>query len=102
GVGFAYVYRYDGASWVEEQRLTSDGLSYGAEFGRSVAVSGDVAVVGAPQNSVRGTGYVYRYDGASWVEEQRLESGDLSHGDEFGRSVSISGETIVVGARLDD
>src|SRR5690606_29511103 len=36
------------------------------------------------------------------VEEQRLESGDLSHGDEFGRSVSISGETIVVGARLDD
>ena len=52
--GSAYVFRRVGGAWVEEQKLTaSDGASHD-EFGHAVAVSGDVAVVGAEYDSDRG------------------------------------------------
>ena len=100
GEGAVYAYRYDGAQWVEEQKLTaSDG---GAGVGWSAAVSGDVAVVGAftdddlGDNS--GSAYVFRYDGATWVEEQKLTASDGSQGDHFGFGVAVSGDVALVGA----
>ena len=75
--GAAYVYRTDGAVWTEEAKLVPSAPSpFGFDFfGVSVAVSGDVAVVGAPFNTT-GAAYVFRYDGASWVEEQLLLASD--------------------------
>ena len=105
GSGSAYVFRYDGSSWVEEAKLlASDGAS-GYGFGSSVAVSGDAVVVGAPyghdNGSHTGSAYVFRYDGSSWVEEAKLLASDGAADDTFGDAVAISDDTAVIGAWQD-
>ncbi len=105
--GSAYIFRYDGSEWVEEEKLTaSDGATYNY-FGGSVAVSGDMAVVGATgsdggSGSDSGSAYVFRYDGSEWVEEEKLSASDGAWGDNLGNSVAISGDTVVAGAINDD
>ena len=79
----------------------------GDQFGFSVSVSGDTAVVGARFHDCAagfdcGSAYVYRFDGTSWVEEQKLTASDVAGDDQFGISVSVSGDTAVVGAFRDD
>ncbi len=102
--GSAYVFRYDGSGWLEETKLlASDGAEWD-RFGFSVSIDGDVIVVGAPCNDDNeasfGSGYVYRYDpvGSEWVEEVKLLVFDRGTFDDFGRSVSIDGSAIVIGA----
>lgn len=100
--GWAYVFRYDGVQWIEEAKLIpSDGEAIDF-FGWSVAISGDVIIVGAPENkTVRpgsGAVYVFRYNGEDWVEEAKLIIMDDEWGAHFGRSVSIDGNVIVGGA----
>jgi hypothetical protein len=105
--GAAYVFRWNGSSWVEEEKLlASDGLGYDY-FGSSVSISGDVALVGAygdDDNSIidSGAAYVFRYNGETWVEEDKLLASDGAANDRFGSSVSISGDVALVGAYLDD
>jgi len=74
------------------------------EFGTSIAISGDTAVFGAPGDDAGiGSAYVFRYDEVEgWVEEQTLTATGGAAGDRFGNSVGISGDTIVVGAEMDD
>jgi hypothetical protein len=71
----------------------------GDEFGFSVAVDGDTAVVGAPQAPDGGAAYVFQYNGSSWVLTVTLTPRDCLAGGRFGTSVGISGETVVIGAR---
>ena len=106
--GSAYVYRFDGVQWVEEQKLVASDGAAGDAFGGSVALSGAVALVGARQPGTppppqfrspgRGSAYVYRFDGAQWVEEQKLVASDGAQGDELGASVAVSGDVALVGA----
>jgi len=97
--GAAVVFRCDGLGWIEEQRLVaSDGKPFDF-FGWSVALSGDVAVVGAVS---AGAAYVFRRTGASWIEEARLTAFDGVTSHHFGDSVAISGDVIVVGEDQDD
>ncbi|MFH1270291.1 MAG: FG-GAP repeat protein [Nanoarchaeota archaeon] len=104
--GSAYIYRFDGNNWIEEQKLLASDGADADKFGYSVSVSGDVAVVGSPYDddlgSDSGSVYVYRFDGNEWVEEQKLVAPDGAATDRFGRSVSISNNAIVVGAVADD
>jgi hypothetical protein len=104
--GSAYVFRYDGTSWVEEAKLTaSDGAAYD-QFGCSVSISGDKVVVGAQLDDDlggdSGSAYIFRYNGTNWVEVAKLTASDGSTNSSFGNSVSVSGETVVVGAYWDD
>ena len=97
-IGSAYVYRFDGASWVEEAKLTASDY-----FGNSVSVSGEVIAVGGfLEEEHTGSAYVYRFDGANWVEEAKLTASDGAQGDYFGDSVSVSGDTVIVGASRDN
>ncbi len=100
--GSAYVFRFDGSSWVEEQRLTASNAPLGRSFGRSVSVSGGTVVMGAKDlctaGDFCGRAYVFRFDGTTWVEEQKLAGSDPTANDFFGTSVSLSGDTVVVGA----
>ncbi|MCH8148918.1 MAG: FG-GAP repeat protein, partial [Planctomycetes bacterium] len=104
--GAAYVFRHDGTNWVEVQKLLASDGAAGDEFGESVAVSGDVAVIGArldDDNGIDfGSAYVYRYDGTQWVEEQKLLASDGAARDRFGNSVAVSGDVAVIGAGNDD
>ena len=76
-------------------------------FGESVAISGDTAVVGAWGNdggglTDSGSAYVFVRDGTSWSEQAKLMAGDAAAGDQFGRYVALSGDTVVVGASQAD
>ncbi len=82
----------------EYKLLASDGAT-GDHFGYAVSVSGNTAVVGAyNKDSGRGAAYVYILSGSAWVQQAKLTAGNGASGDQFGCSVSISGDTVVVGA----
>jgi hypothetical protein len=103
--GSAYVFRWNGSSWVEEQKLLASDGAADDRFGGSVSVSGDVALIGASFNATGGStglAYVFRWNGSSWVEEQKLLASDGAAGDYFGFEVSISGDVALLGARWDD
>ncbi len=104
--GSAYVFQFDGSQWVQQQKLTADDAAAKDQFGFSVSISGDMAVVGAYADddggSWAGSAYVFRTDGSQWIQQQKLTADDAAAGDYFGRSVSISGDTAIVGAYGDD
>ncbi len=101
--GAAYVFVRSGAGYVLQQKLVAaDGVA-GDEFGDAVAISGDTIVIGADRDdSLRGAAYVFTRSGGAWGQRQKLLADDPESGDEFGVSVAIDGDTIVVGARGDD
>jgi uncharacterized repeat protein (TIGR01451 family) len=106
--GSAYVFVRSGTTWTEQQKLTaSDGAANDA-FGISVSVAGDTLVVGSYFNdSLPGTGregaaYVFVRSGTTWTEQQKLTAPDGAHLDLFGISVSVSDDTVVVGAAWHD
>ncbi|MHC4416905.1 MAG: hypothetical protein ACYS0G_16685, partial [Planctomycetota bacterium] len=90
----------------ESAKLLADDGAAGDDFGASVAVSGTVAVVGAPEDddagSSSGSVYVFSFDGSTWTQQQKLTASDAGSGDDYGFSVAISGNTIVVGSPRDD
>ena len=128
-MGF-YVFRYNGATWDQEAKLTALEPAAGDFFGFSVAVAatGDTAVVGAPFDDnvdcenepeppclldpeglpldpeVNGSAYVFRYDGTAWLEDEYLTAvDDGAEGDSFGMAVAIAADgTVFVGADLHD
>jgi hypothetical protein len=105
--GSAYIFRFNGSSWVQEAKLFATDITGGNNwFGNSVSIWGDTAVVGVQFDddggNNKGSAYVFRFNGSNWVEEQKLLASDGEAGDTFGSSVGISGDTIVIGANGDD
>lgn len=96
--GAAYVYVRSGTAWTEQARLTASDGAVNDGFGRSVAVSGDTALVGAYGNACSGAVYVYVRSGTVWTEQARLTASDGACRDLFGASVALSGDTALVGA----
>jgi len=90
----------------EVVKLLASDAAASDHFGRSVSVSGNTAVVGAwlddDAGGDSGSAYVYVRSGGVWTQQQKLTASDAAADDLFGRSVSVSGETAVVGAVLDD
>ena len=104
--GSAYVFRHDGSTWIEEQKLLASDGSSPDWFGYRVSIGGDVIAVGAVQDSdnglTSGSAYVFRYDGSTWLQEQKLLAPGGQAEDRFGTSVSVSGDVVLVGAAGDD
>src|ERR1700730_12304775 len=82
--------------------LTATDAASGDQFGYSIKISGDTAVVGAYQkNSSTGAAYIFeRNKGGvdNWGQVQELTASDAAQGDEFGEKVAINGDTVVIGA----
>ena len=121
GLGFAgqaYVFRYNGSNWVEEQILSSgDDARYNDNFGFSVAINaaGDVIAVGdhdadaASEDDEAGKVYIFKHNGSSWNQDRVFvhpdASSDFDRGYydylpfEFGTSVAMdeSGDIVAVG-----
>ena len=90
-----------------EQRVAASDDDPSDWFGRSVDIYGDIAVVGAPGDdglaTNSGAAYVFRRQGDSWVEVQKLDAaGDAEQHDQFGFDVAVERDLIAVGARWDD
>jgi len=104
--GSACMFKRNGTTWTEQSKLTPDDGAAGDNFGRSVSVSGDYAVVGAiyddDRGSNSGTAYVFKRNGDAWIQQTKLTSDDGEKDDFFGFSVSVSGDYVIVGADADD
>lgn len=103
--GAAYVFTRSGSTWSEQQKLVASDGAAGDNFGWSVGVDGNLAVVGADLatvggNAGEGAAYVYARSGSAWSEQQKLAGSPAAAGDHFGTGVAISGITSVVGAEL--
>jgi hypothetical protein len=102
GTGSAYIFKRNGTAWTEQAKITaSDGATYD-QFGYSVAISGDYAVVGARQDDDTGSAYIFKRDGTAWTEQAKITASDGAAYDYFGYTVAISGDYAVVGACQDD
>lgn len=112
-MGSAYVYEKTGGEWIQIQKLTNSDQQDYDRFGWSVAIDGDFIVVGAygedeDENgentlSKAGSAYIFqRNEDGIYEEIQKIVAADRAADDEFGWAVEIHGNTIVVGAHIDD
>jgi hypothetical protein len=104
--GSAYVFVRSGGVWTEQAKLLPSDGAAGDLFGRSVALAGDTALVGAPtdddQGADAGSAYVLVRSGAVWIEQAKLLPNDGEADHNFGWSVALSGDTALVGTPEDD
>lgn len=106
--GAVHVFVRSGGTWVPQARITAPGSFADDYFGSSVAISGNTMVVGAPgQDGLNpepsleisfGAAYVYVRSGSTWTLQATLRASNEDNYDEFGFSVAISGDDIVIGA----
>jgi hypothetical protein len=106
------IYLFDGVNWkpmmftidgnLPPISRQPDGLAYGSDFGSSVDIYGDYAVVGAPGdtvgNAICGAAYIYAKQNGSWKQMAKLTASNAVAGDKFGTSVSIYNDVVVIGA----
>ena len=112
GAAYLFTKNSESGEWTQATLTALDGND-GDEFGRSVALDGDTAVVGAPgadkgvagEGQVTGTGaaYVFIRDSAgSWTQPAKLTANDAEANDQFAYSVAVYDDTVVIGAHQDD
>jgi hypothetical protein len=100
--GSAYIFKRTSTGWEQEDKLLpSDGAEYD-NFGSAVSISGDYAVVGTEDHATFGAVYIFKRDDTNWYQHAKLIDSDPVIYDYFGRSVSIEGEYLAVGAGSDD
>lgn len=115
--GAVYVFERTAGGWSQQAYIKASNPDAGDGFGRSVAISGDTLVVGALGESSSATGvngnqldnsagsagaaYVFVRNAGAWSQQAYLKASNTDAFDEFGFSVSIFGDTIVVGARAE-
>jgi len=102
--GAAYIFTRIGDSWIQEAKLTASDVRSYAYFGCSVAIDGDTVIVGSYGANDGGAAYIFTRSGTPtvWTQQARLTAYDAEDGDGFGWSVSIDGDTVIVGAPYED
>ncbi|UCD74593.1 MAG: FG-GAP repeat protein [Phycisphaerales bacterium] len=100
--GSAYV--FDAATGQQLRKLTADDVAEGDYFGTSVAVSGHIIVVGSSRDDDGGnaSGSAYVFDAYTGEQVHKLTAADATTTDEFGWSICVDGNLVVVGARYGD
>ncbi len=112
--GAAYVFVRNGTTWSQQAYLKASNTELTDRFGYSVAISGDTVVVGAldedsdaneingdqSDNSAQAAGaaYVFVRNGTTWTQQAYLKASDSEQFDDFGISVAVSGDTVLIGA----
>jgi hypothetical protein len=117
--GAVYVFTRDGGTWSQQAYIKASNPDAEDQFGTSLALSGDTLVVGAPFESSSASGingteddnsainagaaYVFERDaGGNWSQTAYLKASNADPADEFGYSVALEGDDLVVGAFLED
>ena len=111
--GSAYIFERTNGSWSQKQKIVASDREADDQFGYSVAISGNYAIVGAyyedhdASGNVglgdAGSAYIFERDtDGSWIQKQKIVASDREADDEFGRSVAISGNYAIVGAYNED
>ncbi len=99
--GSVYVFTRSSTHWSRQARLTASDAAAGQGFGHAVALDGETAVVGRYAEYHGSGAYVFTRTGGVWSEEARLSRDAAITSSDFGYSVSVSGSTVLVGARAE-
>ncbi|MCA8978612.1 MAG: FG-GAP repeat protein [Planctomycetes bacterium] len=118
GSGAAYIFERVGGVWSQQAYLKASNTEGGDAFGWSLAISGELVVVGASfedsnaigvngnqgSNGAGGSGaaYIFERVGGVWTQMAYLKASNTDQSDQFGASVAISGDFVVVGAPGED
>jgi uncharacterized Zn-binding protein involved in type VI secretion len=113
-----YVFTRSGTTWSQQAYLKASNTDAGDVFGVPVTLDGDTLAVGAVLESSNATGvdgdqadntaggsgavYVFTRSGRTWSQQAYLKASNTDAGDRFGWSVALDGDTLAVGARLED
>ena len=113
GAGAVYVFTRTGGTWSQQAYLKASNTEGGDNFGVSVSLSGDTLAVGAQEfgcspgingnqadNGCTGAGavYVFARAGNTWTQQAYVKASNTNAHDNFGWSISLSGNTLAVGA----
>jgi len=101
-IGRVWVYVRSGTQWSQQAVLTASDGATGNRFGKSLAIQGDTAIIGAwsadtPAGSLAGKAYVFTRSGASWTESAKLTGSKSGYATYFGSAVAIDGDTALIG-----
>ena len=103
GQNYAKVFASDGKNWEEQEMLIPqpDG-----SVGWSVAISGDTVVIGAPNANAgadkSGSVFIFARSGKTWKQRAKLVGDNPEAADNFGESVSVDRNTVIIGVPRDD
>ena len=106
--GSAYVFTRDSPdTWSQKEKLVATDGGPSDQFGSAVSIHGDTAVVGSPgdddNGSDTGSAYIFsRNSTGQWTQQQKLTAAGGATSDQFGSSVAIDGDTVIIGAVLGD
>lgn len=95
-----YVYTRTGSTWSQQAQIDASNTEVGA-FGEAISLSGDTLAVGAPADwstTESGAAYVFTRAGSTWSPQAYIRPSNVEANDWFGRAVSLSGDTLAVGA----
>ncbi|OPY89177.1 MAG: hypothetical protein A4E72_01190 [Syntrophus sp. PtaU1.Bin208] len=101
-VGAAYVFLHKGNQWIFSEKLTASDPLAGAYFGQSVAIQGNLLAIGARNADSAGAVYLFHRTGKGWKEFAKVNPPDGLDDDQFGFSVALSENVLMVGARRAD
>jgi hypothetical protein len=112
--GAAYVFVRNGTTWTQQAYLKASNTASNALFGARVALRGDTLLVGAISEDGGATGvdgnqldaskpnsgavYVFKRSGGNWTQQHYLKASNTGEDDQFGYSIALYGETIVISA----
>ncbi|PHZ84471.1 FG-GAP repeat protein [Paremcibacter congregatus] len=103
--GSAYVFTRSGTTWRQQAKLTASDGAANDRFGRSIALEGNIAVIGAMLHDQKGpdagTAYVFTRSGEAWQQKTKLTTADGAAGNAFGWSMALSNGAAVIAARHD-
>lgn len=101
GDGFMHIFQKQQEGWIEAAILNPAERGIGI-FGRTVAIQGDLILVGAIDAEVNGIGsgavFVFQQIDNEWQEVGRIEPPDPEDGDDFGRAIALHGDYAIIGA----
>ena len=107
--GAAYIFVRSGTTWTEQAKIQADDIKADDNFGYSVSISGDYAIVGAnggpegtTSRTASGAAYIFVRSGTTWTQQAKIQADDKEAEDYFGNSVAISGDYAIVGAQGED
>ncbi len=106
GSGSAYIFYKNDLNWTEHAKLLASDGSANDNFGSSVSIYGEYAIIGAPGDNVygasSGSAYVFHRSGNTWIQQAKLIPSDGETNDHFGHTVCIYGDYAFVGAPRDE
>lgn len=116
--GAAYVFTRSGTTWTQQAYLRASNTEMNDRFGASIALFGDTLAIGAPgeaslartingnqaDNSAPGAGAVYVFvrSVVTWTQQAYIKASNTEARDDFGSSLALHGDTLVVGAPHED